>query len=136
MGSLRKYLSRLFPGLILLLQTTAPFAQTTPTDPLYLFATCTGRLSALIEHQWLLSDPGSGQTDHLRQSMIDLMEAAQPAHPGPQAMAWRLEAKVAAAALLQRATFGTTPAHQAMAQRQINALIAGCRALLTLDGSA
>ena len=131
MGSGRNHQSRLFPGLILLLQTTSAFAQTPATDPLYLFATCTGRFSALIEHQWLLSDPASDQTDHLRRDMIDLMEAALPDTPDPRVMQWRLEAKVAAATLLQRADFGPTKAQQATARRQFDALIGGCRALLT-----
>ena len=136
MGRLRKHLRCLFLGLIPLLQTTPSFAQLPSTDPLYLFATCTGRFSALIEHQRLLSDPASDQTERLRHDMIDLMAAAIPDAPDPKVMQWRLEAKVAAATLLQRADFGPTPWQQATARRQINALIAGCRALLAGDGSA
>ena len=136
MGSGRNHLSRLFPGLILLLQTTSAFAQTPATEPLYQFATCTGRPSVLIEHQWLPGGAASDQTDQLRRDMIDVMAAAIPDAPDPKVMQWRLEAKVAAATLLQRADFGPTPWQQATARRQINALIAGCRALLAGDGSA
>jgi len=136
MGSLRKHLSRLFLGLIPLLQATPSCAQSPSTDPVYLFATCTGRFSALIEHQWLVSDPASDQTEHLRDAMVDLLEAALPAERTVQAMAWRLEAKVAAAGLLHQVAFGRTPAYQTAAERQFAALMANCRALLANDDTA
>ena len=31
--------------------------------PLHTFASCAGRLSAVMEHQWLMRDPASEQTD-------------------------------------------------------------------------
>ena len=136
MGSLRNQRCRLIAGLIALAQTMPAAAQTLSADPLYLFATCTGRFSALIEHQWLVSDPASDQTARLRSAMIDLVEAASPAGPAPQVMQWRLEAKVATAGLLQRAHFGPTPQQKALANRQIAALIGTCRSYLGNDGSA
>ncbi len=70
MGGLQKHLFSLTLSLILLCQALVASAQTNPSDPLYLFATCTGRLSAMVEHQWLLSDPGSDETATLRADML------------------------------------------------------------------
>lgn len=134
MGSVRKHLFRLSLGLTLAVQAPGASAQTSPADPLYLFATCTGCLSAMVEHQWLLSDPGADETATLRADMLQLMDAAMARGRAQQAMAWRLEAKVAAAGLLTRATFGQDPATSAWSKRRALALIEECRALILQNG--
>ncbi len=93
---------------------------------LRLFATCTGRLSAQMEHQWLTGDPASDTTRALRDGVAQLVEAAMPAGAEAQVMDWRLKAKVAQAALMQRATFGPDP----RAALRAEALLSDCRALL------
>ena len=61
MGSLRTQLCRVSICLIALAPAPPLYAQT-PPDPLAVFAVCTGRLSAVMEFQWLVQDPGSAET--------------------------------------------------------------------------
>ncbi len=93
-----------------------------------LFATCAGRLSALTEFQWLMDGPSSEQTARERDAMAALAEATAPGAASVQLMDWRLQAKVAQAALLHQAAFGRDP--QGRAARRAERLVADCRALL------
>ena len=105
-------------------------AQTsTHSDPVRLFATCTGRLSALMEFQWLVQDPHSGPTEVLRDQMADLLAAALPKGEGVRAMDLRIQAKMAEAALLNEALFGRKD-RQAWASAQAQHLLSRCTALL------
>lgn len=74
-------------------------------DPLQYFASCAGRLSAQMEHEWLLSNGNPDQTEDHRTAMLDLLFATMGPDDGRQVLAWRIEAKVAHASLLTRATF-------------------------------
>jgi len=69
------------------------------------FATCAGRLSAQMEHEWLLPQGGTDQTEDHREAMLDLLYATMGPDDGQQVLAWRIEAKVAHAGLLTRAIF-------------------------------
>jgi len=74
-------------------------------DPAHLFATCAGRLSAQMEHQWLLSDPSVHRTEAARLAMLDVLDSLTPTDQASSVLNWRIEAKSAHAALLRRATF-------------------------------
>jgi hypothetical protein len=102
----------------------------TPHAQVRLFATCAGRMSALMEHQRLFDGPASEATRALRDAFVELAEAAGVEGLAThQAMAWRVEAKAAAAGLLTQAAFG--PANRrAAAGRTAAARIAECRGLL------
>jgi hypothetical protein len=136
MGGLRNHLCRLILGLTLVFQAATTSAQSNLSDPLYLFASCTGRLSAMVEHQWLIGDPGSDGTAALRDGMVQLMDAAMAEGQAQQAMAWRLEAKVAAAGLFNRALFSQNPAVAAWSRQRAMTLIEECRALILQGGTA
>lgn len=82
-----------------------------------LFATCTGRLSATMEHQWLMSDPASAETARQRAAMIDLMEAVMGDDPD-RMLQLRIEGKMAHAALLQRGYLNADAEDAAWAQRR------------------
>lgn len=73
-------------------------------------AICTGKLSAWVEHQWLMQE-ASEQTQAQRDALARRMAEAGGA------MALRVEAKAAMAAALAEATFGHAPL--APLQRQI-----------------
>ena len=96
-------------------------------DPLLReFSVCAGRLSALMEHQWLVDGPASEATSRQRDAMLALVEAVLPPEAAPRAMHWRIEAKVAQAALLNRARFAKDPVAEARAAdlvRQCLALV-------------
>lgn len=97
-------------------------------SPEHLFATCAGRLSALTEFQWLTDGPASEQTARQRDAMVALAEAAAPPEALPHLITWRINAKAAQTALLQRAAFGSDP--EGIAARRAERLVAACRALL------
>jgi hypothetical protein len=69
------------------------------------FAVCTGRYSALVEHQWLVGGPESGHSARVRDALWTLVEAVAAPEESPAAMALRIEAKAGQKALLSRAFF-------------------------------
>mgnify|MGYP005756888271 FL=1 len=122
---------RTFPVVACLVLTPlAGAGQTLPDheSPLYRFAQCAGRLSALMEHQWLTDPPASDRTEVLRARMLDLVEAASAPAEAPLALSLRIEAKHAHAALLRAASFGSNKA----ARRQALRLERDCAAILGL----
>ncbi|WP_323042437.1 hypothetical protein [Gemmobacter sp.] len=98
-------------------------------SPLDRFATCAGRLSAVMEHQWLTDPPSSDRTRDLRARMLDLVAAVEVPDTAPLALARRVEAKAAHAALLRLATFAGNRAAGDQAAR----LERDCMALLGLS---
>lgn len=127
MGSLQNLSCGLVLGLAGLAQPG--LAQTTP-DPVPLFATCTGRLSALMEFQWLLGDAGADLTKARRDEMAALLVAATPEPELARAMQLRLEAKFATAQLLRQGLAGG-PQGLARNAARIERLLAACRGLIT-----
>ncbi|UYV38949.1 hypothetical protein N4R57_08020 [Rhodobacteraceae bacterium D3-12] len=102
-----------------------------PPDPLlHRFANCAGRLSALMEHQWLVDGPASETTRDERAAMLALLDAVMPPGHARHVLNWRIEAKAAHAALLTRATFGRDTAQAARAQSLATRHMAQCTALL------
>ncbi|MEO0944347.1 MAG: hypothetical protein AAFY06_05820 [Pseudomonadota bacterium] len=99
-------------------------------DMVWTFASCTGRLSAQMEHQWLLRDAGADQTERRRETMIALLEATMHPDDGPTVLSWRIEAKLAQSQLLTRATFNTDTADASWARNRAEAEIAACNGLL------
>lgn len=99
-------------------------------DIVWTFASCTGRLSAQMEHQWLVSDPASEQTQARRDAMISLLEATMAPEDGPAVLNWRIEAKYAQAQLLTRAHFNQDESDAAWARNRADAQIAACNGLL------
>ena len=112
--------------LCLILSGAAPPAAADTAAPLRSFAICAGRLSAVMEHQWLNDGPGSEVTARSRDAMLDLVEAVLPPEQAATALHWRIEAKAAQKALLTRATFTQDP----IAARRSAELIEGCLGLI------
>jgi hypothetical protein len=96
--------------------------------PFVLFASCAGRLSALMEHQWQVDGPASEATRAERDAMVELAEAAAPLDAAGLVMSWRVQARAAQAALLRQATYGRDP--QGLALRRSAQLLAECRGLV------
>lgn len=94
------------------------------------FATCAGRLSAVMEHQWMFDGPASEHTEDLRDAVLELVEAAMPPERGSEVLHWRISAKVAQAALLTRATFNNDTRDAARARAQADRLARACMGLL------
>ncbi|SLN25905.1 hypothetical protein PSA7680_01119 [Pseudoruegeria aquimaris] len=117
--------------LVLLARATpAPAFQATPDQQLRFFATCAGRLSAQMEHQWMFDGAASEITMAHRDSVIDILDALMPPERGRDVLAMRIEAKMAHAALLTRATFNDDTEDAAWAKATAVRLAAECEALL------
>jgi hypothetical protein len=96
-------------------------------DPLLRdFAVCTGRFSALVEHQWLVDGPASNASAGVRDNLWALVEAVAGPGEAATAMNWRIEAKVAQKALLDRAFF----ALDRVAEKRSAQLLQACADLI------
>ncbi len=96
-------------------------------DPLLReFAICAGRFSALVEHQWLVDGPASDASAGTRDSLLALVDAVEEPEMATTAMGWRIEAKVAQKALLQRAHL----AGDRVAEKRASELLQSCAALI------
>ncbi|NBE06015.1 hypothetical protein [Paragemmobacter ruber] len=130
MGGLKTYLSLLMLLCALAGPSAARAGNDVPDNPLQFFATCAGRMSALMEHQWLVDGPASDLTKARRAAVLDVVASITPAGQEAQVMAWRIEAKVAHAALLGASRHGTAQS-RASAARQAAGLISPCEAYLS-----
>lgn len=99
-------------------------------NPLQTFAACAGRLSAVMEHQWLMQDPTSEATEAQRATMLTLVDAIMTPDQGRDVLSWRVDAKQAHAVLLKRATFNPDRTDAAWALRRADAELAACTGLL------
>ena len=102
----------------------------TAANPTMDFAACTGRLSALMEHQWIVDPPASERTRRQRARMIDLLEATMHPADGRAVLNRRVEAKTAQALLLTRARNGSHPRDAAQAGRLSERALSACLSLL------
>lgn len=130
MGGLKTYLRATALFCALAAPLAARAETDIPDDPLRFFATCAGRLSALMEHQWLVDGPASDATKARRAALLEVVEAMMPPGSETQVMAWRVEAKAAHAALLGQSRQGD-PATMARAARRAQALETACTAYLS-----
>jgi hypothetical protein len=94
------------------------------------FAVCAGRLSAVMEDQWMFDGPASEHTRGELAAMVALVEALMPPESGVRVMDWRIKAKVAQRALLHQARFRTDARLSAVAMARAETLTAECRSLL------
>ncbi len=69
------------------------------------FATCAGRLSAVMEYQWMFDGDASERTKVQRATVLELISAIMDPQMGRQVLSWRLSGKQAQNQLLTRGTF-------------------------------
>jgi hypothetical protein len=94
---------------------------------------CVGRLSAEIEHQWLLTDDSSDTSDRIetvRSDFLDILQTLVTPDTASKAMSGRIDAKVAHAALLSQATFSLNARQSAWALRRAKSELDACRDML------
>ena len=92
--------------------------------------TCAGRLSAQLEFQWLMRDPVAARTEAARDAMLALLGAVVEGRGDETAMALRIEAKLAHATLLHRATFASDGMDAVRAERLAHRNVATCTKLV------
>lgn len=85
------------------------------------FAHCAGRYSALVEHQWLVDGPASEHSARMRDAFVQMTEAVSGPDGAAVALNWRIEAKVAQAALLSRAWTARDKAAEARSAQLLQA---------------
>ena len=100
-------------------------------EQLQIFATCTGRYSAIMEHEWLMGRDGT-QARESRALFLSLLESVRDDAPlpGHRLLDLRLTAKHAFAALLRAADLGTDPVRARRARAVAHNQMGLCRALL------
>ncbi|WP_460274823.1 hypothetical protein [Celeribacter sp. ULVN23_4] len=128
-----RWLSLITTAPLAYLMAALPAPAMTPRDvpPLAReFAYCVGRLSATVEHQWLLSDPRSDSTLLHRTRMLSLLESVARPEQASQLLTLRLSAKVAHASLLQRATFDPSHERARAAHHRAEIALRQCLALI------
>lgn len=129
MGNLKTFLVAM--TLSLPVQAGEMTSPSAPMDEqLVQFATCAGRLSALMEHQWLVDGPASERTAREVAAFSDLVQALITPDDGGRILALRIEAKMAQRALLMQADFGRDQRLSAHAARRAADLIGTCRAIV------
>lgn len=116
--------------------TTASLALPfSPSERAQLFANCAGRLAALEEHQRMFDGQASEKTQVVMSQFEALIDAIRPdaiayGMPGRQIWSWRINAKHAQSALLQRATFSPDARMVERAQTASDQYIAECEQLV------
>lgn len=102
----------------------------TSDDQLRYFATCAGRLSAVMEYQWMFDGAASERTKIHRAAVIDLISAIMNPEQGRQVLHWRLVGKQAQSTLLTRATFNQNATDATWAREQATLYERECTSLL------
>ena len=102
-------------------------------DLLLVFAGCAGRISAEMEHAWLLRDGRADALEGQRRRFVSLLEAIMPPDRAREVLSRRVEVKLAHAATLTTASFGTNLRMSELARHQAARQVQSCQTML-LDG--
>ncbi|MCK0094000.1 hypothetical protein MWU60_00335 [Yoonia sp. F2084L] len=108
----------------------APALRAQDNAQLQTFATCAGRLSAVMEHQWMFDGDASEQTKAQRATVLELISAIMEPDMGRQVLHWRLTGKQAHNVLLTRATFNQDASDAIWAREQATLYERECTGLL------
>lgn len=104
--------------------------QALENNALQTFATCAGRLSAVMEHQWMFDGPASERTAVHRAHLLDLVAAVMEPEHAPDVLQWRISGKQAQAVLLARSVFNSDADDAAWARAMALDFEQGCTGLL------
>lgn len=97
---------------------------------LRLFAGCTGRISAEMEHAWLVNDTRADALQAQRVQFVSILEAIVPPERARDMLNYRIDTKLAHSAILTTARFGTDARRADMAKKQALSLVRQCQSLL------
>ncbi|KJZ20507.1 hypothetical protein [Loktanella sp. S4079] len=111
------------------LAATGTSAQTA-NEQLNFFATCAGRLSAMMEFQWMFDGTQSEETMQQRNDVVRFIEAIMLPEQGREIFQIRIASKQAHSALLTRAVFNDDVADAQWARLQAARLTQECTAML------
>lgn len=91
---------------------------------------CVGRLSAQIEHHWLLSDKPTEQIEVQRAHLVDILDALVTPNSATQILSKRIDAKMAHATLLTQAAFSEDERQAAWAEKRAKQELLQCGTIL------
>lgn len=94
-----------------------------------IFAGCVGRMSAEMEHAWLLGEDGEEAAER-REVFLSLLEATMVRDRARDLLAHRIAAKMSQASLLTLASFADDETRAIRARELSLAEVASCRRLL------
>ncbi len=97
---------------------------------LTVLAGCAGRLSAQVEHEWLMLDTQAERTEQMRDNLTQILTLLTPPETESRVLSLRINAKHAQARLLTRATFNSDRADARRAARRATNEVADCASLL------
>jgi hypothetical protein len=118
-------------GLMAVLAFCGSEAQAAMDDDLTkTFAYCAGRLSAEVEHAWLVAGGDADLLEDRRDNMLTLLDSVVGDADAPEVLDLRIHAKQAHARLLRDASFHTDPTTAARARRLAMARIRACSSML------
>lgn len=118
-----------FFAMLCMVSTLPVTARADQSSSIRLFAECAGRLSASIEHSWLIgTDDTALQTQ--REGFSDLVEALADPTDRVQVMDWRIRAKMDHKRLLSLSVFSPEPRIARIALNQARAYQNRCGAVL------
>ncbi len=103
-----------------------------PELQLQTFASCVGRLSAVVEYEWNVSGAVSAETSQRRDAAVEIVAAIIPIDRSRDVLDWRNAAKEAQWNLLTRAELAQDSTEAAWALDQAKRLERQCTSLLTL----
>lgn len=108
-----------------------PHPATADEDALLVtFASCTGRLSAELEHAWLMGDARGEDIAHRRQQFVDILSAIVPPTQRRDMLHLRIQAKIAHASLLSQSVFSDDAERATWALRRATAEVNYCAGFL------
>lgn len=125
MSRVKTFLSVLLAGLVI----SSPVRAYEQTQ-LQTFAACAGRLSAVMEYQWMFDGEASERTALQRAAVLDLVDAIMEPDMGRDVLHWRLSAKQAQFVLLTRGTFNEDAQDAAWAMAEAKRYERACTGLL------
>ncbi|WP_082181907.1 hypothetical protein [Aestuariivita boseongensis] len=112
------------------LAATTPLPVWATSDIHYVFAGCVGRFSAEMEHAWLLENGEADRLRDKRHSFLSLMEASMPVEKARAVLSYRIDNKMAHAALLTTASFDQDARRAQSARAAAQAYRNNCERLL------
>lgn len=117
---------------ILVIALAACWGGAAPANPslVQVFAGCAGRFSAEMEHAWLMGAPEARAIEAHRLRFLSLLAAIMPPQAARQMLSYRIEVKLAHAALLTLATFGENSQRAGQAARLARQHVTSCQSML------
>lgn len=94
------------------------------------FAGCVGRMSAEMEHAWLMARDNADRIADERASFLALLDAVAPQEQKHSLLMYRIETKMAHAALLTTAHFSENMRYAERAKQVARRHLDACRHLL------